>query len=93
MKIDLDQILSLVNGPYAQETTGVIPSFTDGGGAETSELPAQKLSPDTRMTNLEVQVETLYKGLHRLADEIRITRDSLNDMSVRINNGNRGVRM
>ena len=84
-KIDLSRLEEILAGEQSQEPTSNVPSFVDSSSEPNSDNPLEtKLSPETRMQNMEVNINNLYTLAQRLGDEMRIQRESLNELKVRV---------
>lgn len=83
-KIDISKLEEILKYESVQEQTSETPNFYDdndqiGEGQD----PAVKIPEKTRLQNVEIQIENLYKLISRLADEMRVQRASLNEIAAR----------
>lgn len=86
--LDLQMLDDILGFEPQEEVTGSAPSFVDHGEEATAVDPSIPISIESRVLNLEVKINSIYKLIARLADEMRTQRTSLQECAFRIKNPN-----
>jgi predicted nucleic acid-binding Zn-ribbon protein len=94
VKIDLERLEDILKFEPQEEEKGEVPSFVDMSGAlrQDEMVPERgyKLTVETRLQNLEVREQKIYKLIERLADELRSQRNGLNEIAARLPSNHMG---